>query len=136
MTPFQEEVVNNVFLMVVMLVYHFAVTLSQDTVAPSQDVVALPTIQVDDHFNCSNLFRGNQLNVTNITNGTATAKLTYMGEEYIITAETGLMASIFHDSYYKNKFVQLLNSSDLLSKGKSHYNLVYDNTNFHKFLIE
>jgi hypothetical protein len=71
MTPQEEEFINLMFLLVVMMVSHFAVTLSQDTVAPSQDAVtlsqdtvapsqdavfAIPTIKVDDHLTLDSVF--------------------------------------------------------------------------------
>jgi len=125
-----QEVLNNVFLLVVMLVCHFAVTPRQDMVTPCQD-----TIQVGDNLKWDHLFTANGLLITDTTDGIATAQLTHMGKVYTITANAQVMGSIYHNTHKKEKFVQLLFSSDLLSKGKIHYSLVYT-TNFNKFLIK
>ena len=145
MTPFQEEVVNNVFLLVVMLVYHFAVTLSQDNVAPSQDKIVASSkdtvapfqgvvVAIDSAFK-SGFFNIDITIVTSVADEVTILQVSTMGRTKTLVAKTNDVSMIYNDQNMKEKFLQLVRSHDLIRNDNPSYHLVYDN-DFNKFLAE
>lgn len=144
MTPFQE-VVNNVFLVVVMLVYHFVVTLSQDTVAPFQDVVIAPSqdtvapvqrvvVAIGDKFQ-SGFFKTDITTVASVTDEVTILQVSTIGGTKTLVAKTNDVSMIYNDQSMKEKFLQLIRSHDLIRNDNPSYRLVYNKV-FNKFLAE
>ena len=128
-----------------MLVYHFAVTLSQDNVAPSQDKIVAPpqdmvapfqgvAVAIDNAFK-SGFFTTDITTVTSVADKVTILQVSTMGRTKTLVAKTNDVSMIYNDQNMKEKFLQLVRSHDLIRNDNPSYRLVYDK-NFNKFLAE
>lgn len=141
MTPLLEEILNSMFLVGIMLVYHFVVTPSQDTVTPPQDTVAptqgtvtptQDTVAIGTSFK-SGVFKSDMTTVIDVKGEVTILNVSTMSRTKTLIARTSDVLMIYNNQSMRKKFLQLIASHSLIRNDNLSYDLVYDK-DFNKFL--